>query len=109
MTTSARPNKLVLLPRSKPLEVEDASAKNASIFGTGKPRDINKPEIKQLEERLDQTLVISKQQTAAALSEEQKQKNSSKNSANQNDNSGNEGGDTDRLRTTSTTSSNVSK
>ena len=37
----------------------DSVSKNASIFGTGKPRDINKPEIRELEERLEKTLAIA--------------------------------------------------
>ena len=32
---------------------------NSSIFGTGKPRDINNPEIRKLEERLEKVLAVS--------------------------------------------------
>lgn len=56
---------LNLLPRTKPAEPAPSDqdlGKNASIFGTGKPRDINKPEIKELEERLEKTLILSRQQ-----------------------------------------------
>jgi hypothetical protein len=112
-----RPTKLVLLPRTKPIEENVPAATNSSIFGTGKPRDINKPEIKQLEERLDQ-LVVSKPQEAAPAQEggEAKSMNSSTRSSSsslkQNNNQSGGGApvnDTnDRLRTTSTTSSNVS-
>jgi hypothetical protein len=58
---SRRP--LVLLPRSKPVSETESqvSDKNKSIFGTGKPRDINKPEIKELEERLEQTIIHNRQ------------------------------------------------
>lgn len=65
--------KLNLLPRSIPTEVSKVSpseSNNASIFGSGKPRDINKPEIKELEERLEHSLAISKQQAAEALANE---------------------------------------
>ncbi len=59
---------LVLLPRSKPIgETGGAAAsapadeeeKKSSIFGTGKPRDVNRPEIRELEERLEHTLAVS--------------------------------------------------
>jgi len=62
--------KLNLLPRSIPAEVSKDENKDSSIFGSGKPRDINKPEIKELEERLEHTLAISKQQAADALASE---------------------------------------
>jgi hypothetical protein len=62
--------KLNLLPRSIPAEVSKDGNKDSSIFGSGKPRDINKPEIKELEERLEHTLAISKQQAADALASE---------------------------------------
>ena len=100
---------LKLLPRSVPgtqsTELE-SSSKASSIFGTGKARDINKPEIKQLEERLEQTLILSKKQSdelaAAAQTGGATKLNSSSNSdtgsSNQNE----------RMRTTSTTSSNNS-
>merc|ERR1712127_404873 len=63
--------KLLLLPRSVPATAsanvgEDAS-KASSIFGSGKARDINKPEIKELEERLEHSLAVSKQQAAEDL------------------------------------------
>ena len=103
-----RPNKLVLLPRSIPIEENTPVATNSSIFGTGRPRDITKPEIKQLEERLEQTLVVSKQQAAAVSAQNEQDKNggslNSSSSSLKNINV-----TTDRLRTTSTTSSNVSK
>ncbi len=70
---------LLLLPRSIPsTQVGEAneSTKPSSIFGTGKPRDINKPEIKQLEERLEQTLSISKQKVPSASSENTSANNS---------------------------------
>jgi hypothetical protein len=60
---------LNLLPRTKPADPVTSdldSSKNASIFGTGKPRDINKPEIKELEERLEKTLILSRQQQLQA-------------------------------------------
>ncbi len=49
---------------------ENSTSTASSIFGTGKPRDINKPEIKELEERLEQSLVLSRQQAAAAAAAE---------------------------------------
>lgn len=60
--------KLLLLPRSVPANTYDANeSKSSSIFGSGKARDINKPEIKELEERLEQTLAVSKQQTSEEI------------------------------------------
>lgn len=52
--------RLVLLPRSIPLKLEEINI-NPSIFGTGKPRDVTRPDIKQLEERLDQVTLKSYQ------------------------------------------------
>ena len=52
---------LLLLPRSVPLSSDASEIKNPSIFGTGKPRDVNRPEIKELEERLEQTLSLNTQ------------------------------------------------
>ena len=60
---------LLLLPRTVPSNQVgeiDETTKPASIFGVGKPRDINKPEIKELEERLEHSLAISKQKAAEA-------------------------------------------
>ncbi len=56
---------LMLLPRSsdKTQSFEQAvekTSKSVSIFGTGRPRDVNKPEIRQLEERLEQSLSLNK-------------------------------------------------
>ena len=101
MSTEGR-KPLNLLPRSVPATEasnNEGVSKSSSIFGTGKPRDINKPEIKQLEERLEQTLTISKQQLAAeaAVEAERAKLNDSSNSEKN-----------DRLRTDSTTSSNHS-
>lgn len=62
--------KLNLLPRTKKSEDTDGAAQASSIFGSGKPRDINKPEIKELEERLEHNLAISKQQAAEAAANE---------------------------------------
>ena len=56
---------LVLLPRSIPINNElNDTVKSTNIFGTGKPRDITKPEIKQLEEKVEHTLVLSRQQSS---------------------------------------------
>ncbi|RNA29632.1 eukaryotic translation initiation factor 4H isoform X2 [Brachionus plicatilis] len=55
--------RLVLLPRSIPFKCEETNI-NPSIFGTGKPRDVTRPEIKQLEERLDQVLTLKINQDA---------------------------------------------
>jgi hypothetical protein len=66
-----------LLPRTKPSNQEvldSTTSKNSSIFGTGKPRDITKPEIKQLEERLEKSLILSRQQ-ATEISEAAAQTN----------------------------------
>ena len=100
MSTEGR-KPLLLLPRTvaSTETASEAAAKNSSIFGTGKPRDVNKPEIKQLEERLEQNLTISKQQIAAAAAAEAEK-------AKLNDSSNSE--KNDRLRTDSTTSSNHS-
>lgn len=61
--------KLKLLPRTVAAtasQAESDDSKPSSIFGSGKPRDINKPEMKELEERLEHSLAISKQQAADA-------------------------------------------
>ena len=104
---------LKLLPRTVPVAANvpaepEGSSKASSIFGTGKARDITKPEIKELEERLEQSLILSKKQAeeaaaaAAALAQSGSKLNSSSNSDNgsvhQNE----------RPRTTSTASSNNS-
>ena len=103
---------LKLLPRTVPVSVNapvepEGSSKASSIFGTGKARDITKPEIKELEERLEQSLILSKKQAeeaaaAAAAAQGGPKLNSSSNSetgsTNQNE----------RMRTTSTASSNNS-
>jgi len=81
------------------------------IFGSGKPRDVNKPEIKELEERLEHNLAISKKQAAEAAAAEQLA-----NSNNSESNSYSEGATSpiniqsnDRHRTTSTNSHNSSR
>jgi hypothetical protein len=59
---------LVLLPRSKPVGPEESvldQSKNSSIFGTGKARDINRPDIKELEERLEQLTTVNRQSSAS--------------------------------------------
>jgi len=71
--TPAKPNlegrkPLVLLPRSKPVGTEETvpdQSKNSSIFGTGKARDINRPDIKELEERLEQLTTVNRQSSAS--------------------------------------------
>ena len=60
-----------LLPRSLPV-VKSEATYNTSIFGTGKPRDINNPEIRKLEERVEKTLTISTP-TSALADESQKE------------------------------------
>jgi RNA recognition motif-containing protein len=62
-----------LLPRSLPPTTASASNSteipyNSSIFGTGKPRDINNPEIRKLEERLEKVLKVSPTVASAVLS-----------------------------------------
>jgi hypothetical protein len=62
-----------LLPRSLPPPTASASNSteipyNSSIFGTGKPRDINNPEIRKLEERLEKVLSVSPTVASAVLS-----------------------------------------
>ena len=42
---------------------------SSSIFGAGKPRDINNPEIRKLEERLEKTLAINYAAPLAATSQ----------------------------------------
>ena len=102
-TSGEQRKPLVLLPRTVPKDANDPSgtaSKASSIFGTGKPRDITKPEIKELEERLEQTLIQEKQQAAAAAAAE---KANAAAAAGANESTSpykNE-----RLRTTSTTSS----
>ena len=46
--------------------VESDASKKSSIFGTGKPRDINKPEIRELEERLEQLTTITRQTSSSS-------------------------------------------
>lgn len=58
--------KLNLLPRTVPTSQIGEVSASSSIFGSGKARDINKPEIKELEDRLEHSLAISKQQAAEA-------------------------------------------
>ena len=88
---------LTLLPRSLPLSQSIEPPSSSSIFGTGKPRDVNRPEIKQLEERLEQSLVLSRQQAAAAAAAAAADAETASGSPSN-----------ERLRTTSTTSSNNS-
>lgn len=99
---------LLLLPRTVPLNQtndNEIASKNQSIFGSGKPRDVNKPEIKQLEERLEQTLTLSRQKTVSTSNDEDEKMNNSLNSASSSSVSQDRA---NRLRTTSTTSSNRS-
>ncbi len=56
---------LMLLPRSSDRTQSfehsaEKTSKSVSIFGTGRPRDVNKPEIRELEERLEQSLTLNK-------------------------------------------------
>jgi septal ring factor EnvC (AmiA/AmiB activator) len=91
-----------LLPRSVDTPTNENTEKNSSIFGSGKPRDINQPEIKQLEERLEQTIISSRQEAAAAAAAA-----SAAGDENHGEDSNGEQSPTknDRLRTTSTASS----
>jgi RNA recognition motif-containing protein len=102
--------KLQLMPRTKPVEAPDTS-KNPSIFGYGKPRDVTKPEIKELEERLEHSIILSKQQAAAAAAaaHTNESSNSSSLQKTNSQNNGNGYNNNDRLRTESTASSNYSK
>lgn len=93
---------MLLLPRTVPVSSE--SVASSSIFGSGKPRDINKPELKELEERLEQTLVLSRQQVLAAAAADAE----AARAANSSSDALNTSPPNERLRTTSTTSSNNS-
>lgn len=103
--------KLNLLPRTVPTQVGETSAEaSSSIFGSGKARDVNKPEIKELEERLEHNLAISKKQAAeAAAAAEAAQANSENNSYNEGATSPINIQSNDRHRTTSTNSQNSSR
>lgn len=63
-----------LLPRTVPTSANAELPYNSSIFGTGKPRDLNNPEIRKLEERLEKTLsvttpAVASSSTTSAVSE----------------------------------------
>ena len=94
-------------PKTDATDELASSSKASSIFGTGKPRDINKPEIKELEERLEHTLAITKQQGAAAAAAEKERTTSVSSNGNNKNSSVNESPQkpNDRVRTDSTTSS----
>lgn len=102
--------KLNLLPRTVPTQVGETSTEApSSIFGSGKARDVNKPEIKELEERLEHNLAISKKQAAEAAAAAEAQANAENNSYNEDATSPIKIQVNDRHRTTSTNSQNSSR
>jgi hypothetical protein len=107
-STGEQRKPLVLLPRTLPTNStldpsQQTSSKATSIFGTGKPRDITKPEIKQLEEKVEKILTLQNKPSHVHSHSE-----SSNASANGGGSSTGNAYKEDRLRTTSTTSSNNS-
>jgi hypothetical protein len=107
-STGEQRKPLVLLPRTLPtntnVESQQTSTKTTSIFGTGKPRDITKPEIKQLEEKVEKILTL--QSKPSHVHSHSESSNASANGGGST--TSNPYNKEDRLRTTSTTSSNNS-
>ena len=70
-----------LLPRSIPIErnilKEAKSSRDICIFGTGKPRDINDPEIRRYDEYIENKIVLQSAKHSDNFDKNSKQRNSS--------------------------------